>query len=51
MVALYNLSQSAQRAVCMALSVAIVALSLTFGAYGVDRMEHLGYSVTVTQLQ
>ncbi|MBL8271706.1 hypothetical protein [Steroidobacter sp.] len=51
MYALYNLTQSAQRAVCMTLSAAIVTVSLAFGAYGMQSMEHLGYSVTVTQLQ
>ena len=44
-------TESTQRAVCMLLSVAIVTVSLAFGAYGVKSMEHLGYSVTVTQLQ
>lgn len=42
---------TAQRALCMVMSVAIVTLSLAFGAYGVKTMEHVGYSVTVTQLQ
>ena len=51
MYALSTLTQSTQRAVCMFMSVAIVTLSLSFGAYGVESMEHLGYSVTVTQLQ
>ena len=49
--AISKATQSTQRAVCMVMSVAIVALSLTFGAYGVNSMEHVGYSVTVTQLQ
>ena len=44
-------TQATQRAVCMLVSVAIVAVSLAFGAYGVKTMEHVGYSVTVTQLQ
>jgi hypothetical protein len=35
----------------MLMSVAIVTVTLVFGAYGVKAMEHIGYSVTVTQLQ
>lgn len=46
-----NNSLNTQRAVCMLMSAAIVTLSLAFGALGVKSMEHLGYSVTVTQLQ
>ena len=51
MYAVTQLTQTTQRAVCMLMSVAIVTLSLAFGAYGVQTMEHVGYSVTVTQLQ
>lgn len=51
MYAVSKATRSTQRAVCMAMSLAIVALSLTFGAVGVKSMEHVGYSVTVTQLQ
>lgn len=51
MYAVTKATQSTQRAVCMLLSVAIVTLSFTFGAFGVQSMEHVGYSVTVTQLQ
>lgn len=51
MYAVTKATQSTQRAVCMLLSVAIVTVSLAFGAFGVKSMEHLGYSVTVTQLQ
>ena len=51
MYAVTQLTQSTQRAVCLLMSVAIVTVSLAFGAYGVKSMEHLGYSVTVTQLQ
>lgn len=51
MYAVSNTTQSTQRALCMLMSVAIVTLSLTFGAFGVKSMEHVGYSVTVTQLQ
>jgi hypothetical protein len=46
-----QLTQSTQRAVCMLMSVAIVTVSLAFGAYGMKTMEQVGYSVTVTQLQ
>jgi len=49
--ALTQISLSTQRAVCMLMSVAIVTVSLAFGAYGVQSMENAGYSVTVTQLQ
>lgn len=48
---LTQFSLSTQRAVCMLMSVAIVTVSLAFGAYGVQSMENMGYSVTVTQLQ
>ncbi len=49
MYAVSKATQTTQRAVCMLMSVAIVTLSLTFGAFGVESMEHVGYSVTVTQ--
>lgn len=51
MYAVSTFTQTTQRAVCMFLSVAIVSISLAFGAYGVQPMENVGYSVTVTQLQ
>jgi hypothetical protein len=51
MYALNTFTQASQRALCMAMSAAIVTVSLAFGAYGVQSMEHVGYSVTVTQLQ
>lgn len=51
MYAVSTFTQSTQRAVCMVMSVAIVAISLALGSYGVQSMEHVGYSVTVTQLQ
>jgi hypothetical protein len=44
-------TQTTQRAACLLMSVAIVTVSLAFGAYGVKSMEQVGYSVTVTQLQ
>jgi hypothetical protein len=49
--AVTQFTQTTQRAVCMLMSVAIVTVSLAFGAYGVKSMEQIGYSVTVTQLQ
>jgi hypothetical protein len=51
MYALNAFTQATQRALCMVMSAAIVTVSLAFGAYGVQSMEHVGYSVTVTQLQ
>ena len=51
MYAITQLTQTTQRAVCLLVSVGIVTVSLAFGAYGVKTMEHVGYSVTVTQLQ
>ena len=51
MYALSTFTQSTQRAVCMLMSAAIVTVSLAFGAYGVQSMAQLDYSVTVTQLQ
>jgi hypothetical protein len=46
-----DLSSKAQRAVCMLLSTLIVASTLSLGAYGVANASHVGYSVTITQLQ
>lgn len=51
MFALTDLSRNTQRAVCMLLSVVIVAASLSFGVYKTHDAMHSGYSVTVTQLQ
>jgi hypothetical protein len=51
MYAVSTLTQSTQRAVCLFMSAAIVTISLAFGAYGAQPMEHAGYTVTVTQLQ
>lgn len=51
MYAVTQATQTTQRAVCLLMSVAIVTVSLAFGAYGVKTMENIGYSVTVTQLQ
>jgi hypothetical protein len=48
---LSQLAFNSQRSVCLLASAAIVTVSLALGAFGVERMEHLGYSVTVTQLQ
>lgn len=51
MYAVTQFTQTTQRALCMLMSVAIVTVSLAFGAYGMKTMENVGYSVTVTQLQ
>ena len=44
-------SRAVQRAVCMLLSVVIVAGSFSAWAYGAERDSHPGYSVTITQLR
>ncbi len=44
-------SRNVQRAVCMLLSVVVVAVSFSFGLQGAPHEAHHGYSVTVTQLQ
>lgn len=51
MFALTDISRSVQRAVCMLLSVVIVAASFSIGAHKAQSPTHSGYSVTVTQLQ
>ena len=51
MYALIELSRNTQRAVCMLMSAAIVTVSLSLGAFGVQSATHDGYSVTVTQIQ
>lgn len=45
-----QITQTSQRAVCLLLSAVIVTASLALGAYMAKSAEHLGYSVTVTQL-
>lgn len=47
---LTQISRSTQQYICMALSVAIVALSLSLGAYAADSAAHVGYTVTIEQL-
>ncbi|MBB6093995.1 hypothetical protein HNQ60_002876 [Povalibacter uvarum] len=44
-------SRTVQRAVCLLLSVVIVAGSFSAWAYGAERDSHPGYSITITQLQ
>jgi hypothetical protein len=44
-------SNKTQRAVCLLISALIVAGSLSLGAYGATHAAHVGYSVTITQLQ
>jgi hypothetical protein len=46
-----GLTRNVQRAVCMLLSVLVVAVSFSFGFEGSHHDTHHGYSVTVTQLQ
>jgi hypothetical protein len=46
-----ELSNKAQRAVCLLVSALIVAGSLSLGAWGAAHAAHDGYSVTITQLQ
>lgn len=46
-----GLTRNVQRAVCLLLSVAVVAISFSFGFQGSHHDAHRGYSVTVTQLQ
>jgi|SoiMethySBSTD1v2_1073268.scaffolds.fasta_scaffold1294869_1 hypothetical protein len=51
MFALIELSRSTQRAICMLLSVVIVAATLAAGGYEAQSALHDSYSVTITQLQ
>lgn len=46
-----GLTQNVQRVVCMLLSVAVVAVSFSFGLHSPQHEAHHGYSVTITQLQ
>jgi hypothetical protein len=51
MFALIELSRNTQRAICMLMSVVIVAVTLASGAYEAQSALHDGYTVTITQLQ
>jgi hypothetical protein len=51
MFSLIEFSRNTQRAVCMLVSVVIVAASLSLGAFEAQSALHEGYSVTITQLQ
>jgi hypothetical protein len=51
MFALIDFTRNTQRAMCLTLSAVIVAVSLSFGAYGSQAPLRAGYSVTITQLQ
>ncbi len=50
MFALTAVNRKAQDFVCMALSVLIVSVSLSLGAFAAERAADTGYSVTITQL-
>jgi len=45
-----QLVSNSQRAVCLLLSAVVVTISLAAGVYMAKSAEHLGYSVTVTQI-
>jgi hypothetical protein len=45
-----TLGRNTQRALCMLVSVLIVAGSFSFGEYKTQAAMHKGYSVTITQL-
>lgn len=45
------ISRNSQAVVCMFLSAVIVSLSLSLGAVAAANAAHVGYSVTITQLQ
>jgi hypothetical protein len=51
MFAIIEFSRNTQRTLCMLMSVAIVALTVSFNAYEAQSALHDGYSVTITQLQ
>lgn len=46
-----SVSRTTQMVVCMILSVIIVSVSLSLGAFAAERAVHDGYSVTVSQIQ
>lgn len=46
-----TVSRTTQNVVCMILSVIIVSVSLSLGAFAAERAAHEGYSVTVSQIQ
>ena len=47
---LTRISRTTQQYVCMALSVAIVAISLSLGAFAAESAADVGYTVTIEQL-
>jgi len=51
MVSFTEFSRSAQRTICLLVAVVVVTASLTLGVFGVQRAQHDGYSVTITQLR
>jgi hypothetical protein len=46
-----QMSRNVQRVVCMVLAIAVVAASVSIGAFGTYSAMHDGYTVTITQLQ
>lgn len=51
MFSLIEFSRNTQRAVCLLLSVVIVAASLSLSAFETRAAVHDGYTVTITQLK
>lgn len=51
MAAITHIGRTTQHIVCGFLAAAIVAASLSVGAFGAQSALHEGYSVTITQLQ
>lgn len=45
-----EISRTTQQLICMTLATAIVAASLTLGAFGAEALSHPGYTITITQL-
>jgi hypothetical protein len=46
-----EISRTTQRFVCMLMATVVVAASLSLGAFGAQSATHLGYSVTITQVE
>ena len=48
---MYTSGNLSQRSVCMVVSAFIVTACLSLGVFAADHAAHVGYSVTITQLQ
>jgi hypothetical protein len=48
---MFTVSRKTQSAICMILSAVIVSVGLSLGAFAAEHAAHLGYTVTVTQIQ